>query len=87
VNILTGIPIEGAANILVDIDSVVKSSTIPTSTLQKKHNSICYHFMREAVAAKCIRIAYSPTDQNLADMMTKILPGTKLKGFVQRILY
>jgi hypothetical protein len=42
-----GVPIEGPANVLVDNDTVVKNSSIPSSTLQKKHNSICYHFVRE----------------------------------------
>ncbi len=38
-----GIPLDGPANVLVDNDTVVKSSTIPSATLQKKHNAICYH--------------------------------------------
>jgi len=41
---MMGVPIEGPANVLVDNDSVVKNFTIPSSTLQKKHNSICYHY-------------------------------------------
>jgi len=84
---MMGVPLDGPANVLVDNDSVVKNSTIPSSTLQKKHNSICYHFVREAVAAKCIRIAYIPSAENLADMLTKPMGATKLKAFVQRILY
>jgi hypothetical protein len=68
---MMGVPIENAANVLVDNETVVKNSTIPSSTLQRKHNSICYHYICEAVAAKIIRIAHIPTDQNLADMLTK----------------
>jgi hypothetical protein len=84
---MMGVPIEGPANVLVDNSSVVKSSTIPSSTLQKKHVSICYHFVREAVAAKCIRIAFVLSVENLADMFTKPLGATKLKAFCHRILY
>jgi len=84
---MMGVPLDGPANVLVDNDTVVKNSTIPSSTLQKKHNAICYHCVREAVAAKILRIAYIPTDQNLADMFTKILGATKLKSFIQKILY
>jgi hypothetical protein len=51
---MMGVPIEGPANVLVDNDSVVRNSTIPTSTLQRKHNSICYHFVRESIAMKQI---------------------------------
>jgi len=82
-----GIPIEGPANVLVDNDSVVKNSTTPSSMLQKKHNSICYHFIREAVVAHFIHIAFIPSSENLADMLTKPLGATKLKGFGHRILY
>jgi uncharacterized membrane protein len=79
---MMGVPIEGAANALEDNDSVVKNSTIPTSTLQKKHNSIfCYNFVHESVTAKCIHIAYIPSGENLADMFTKPLRAIKLKEF------
>lgn len=61
---MMGIPFEGAANVLVDNKTVVNNSTVPSSTLQRKHNSICYHFMREAVAAGIIRIAHIPSDQH-----------------------
>jgi hypothetical protein len=75
---MMGVPLDGPANVLVDNESVVKNSTIPSSTLQKKHNSICYHYVREAVAAGCIQVAYISSDQNLADMLTKPLGATKL---------
>ena len=84
---MMGVPLEGPANVLVDNDSVVKNSTIPTSIIQKKHNSICYHFVREAVASKCIRIAFIPSSENLADMLTKPMGATKLKDFCERVLY
>ena len=70
---MMGIPIEGAANVLVDNDTVMKNSTIPSSTLRGKHNSLCYHCVREAVACQILRIAYIPSDENLADMFTKLL--------------
>lgn len=84
---MMGVPLEGPANVLVDNASVVKNSTIPSSTLQKKHNSICYHYVREAVAAQCMRIAYVPSQENLADIFTKPLGASKLKAFIQKILY
>jgi len=46
--------------------------------LQKKHNAICYHYVREAAACKIIRIAYIPSSENLADMFTKWLGAMKL---------
>jgi hypothetical protein len=84
---MMGIPIDGPAAVLVDNKTMVKNSTIPSSTLQQKHNAICYHCVREAVAGKIIHIAHIPSDQNLADMFTKTLGATKLHTFCQRILY
>ena len=43
-----GIYIVGKAEVFCDIQSVVKNSRIPTSTLNKLHNEICYHHVREA---------------------------------------
>jgi hypothetical protein len=37
---MMGVPIEGPANVLVDNGSLVKNSTIPSYTMQKKHNII-----------------------------------------------
>ncbi len=66
-------PIKGPANVLVDNDSVAKNSTIPHSTLQQKSNAICYHCVRESVAAGILQIAHIPSDENLTDMFAKIL--------------
>jgi hypothetical protein len=82
---MMGVPIKGPANVLVDNDSVVKKSTIPSSTLQRKHNSICYHFVRESIAMKQICVTYIPSNENLANMLTKPLGATKLKTFCHRI--
>ncbi len=80
-----GIPMEGPAIVLIDNETFMKNSTIPSSTLQRKHNAICYHFEREAVASSILRIAHIPTDQNLADMLTKMLGVTKLQSFCRQI--
>lgn len=37
---MMGIPIEGPADVFCDNESVVTNSTIPESTLKRKHNSI-----------------------------------------------
>jgi hypothetical protein len=84
---MLGIPLDGPTTVLVDNETVVKNATIPSSTLQQKHNAICYHYVREAVAAMIIRIAHIPSEQNLADMFTKMLGAVKLKALVQKILY
>ena len=51
---LFGIPIEGPTNVYCDNEAVTKNTTIPESTLKKKHNSIAHHCACEAVAAGTI---------------------------------
>ena len=47
---MSGIPVEDPMNVFCDNESIFKNTTIPDSTLKKKHTSICYHWSREAVA-------------------------------------
>ena len=82
-----GIPLDGPANVFCDNNSVVINSTIPTSTLKKKHNSIAYHQVREAVAANTLQIAKVQSNENLADLLTKCLPGQLLRTLIQKILW
>jgi hypothetical protein len=81
-----GIPIDGPTNAFCDNKSVVTNSPVPTFTLKKKHNSIAYHSVREAVASGVLRVAKVHTSENLADL-TKPLGGTVLKSLIQRILW
>jgi len=70
-----GIPIDGAANVFCDNNSVVINASIPTSTLKKKHNAIAYHRVREAVAAGVLSSAWVQGSANLADLLTKSRSG------------
>jgi hypothetical protein len=82
-----GVPMDGPTNMYIDNKSVVNNSTHPESALKKKHNAIAYHRVREAVAAGTIQIAYERLETNLVDIVTKLLPGPKLKELCQRILH
>jgi hypothetical protein len=66
---MMGIPIDGAANVFCDYKSVETNSTVPNSTLKKKHNAIAYHRVREAIAAKILQVAKVLTSENLADLL------------------
>ena len=46
-----GVPIAGPARVFCDNESVVKSSSVPKSRIKKKHCSIAYQRVREAIAA------------------------------------
>ena len=81
-----GVPIDGPARMFCDNESVVKSSSFPESRLKKKHVSIAYHKIREAIAAKKILVYYESTSTNLADLFTKVLPHIKRLPLIQSIL-
>jgi hypothetical protein len=70
---MMGIRMDEPAVLLIDNNSVVINSTLPCSTLKKKHNAIAYHKVREAVAAGFVRIAHICSKQNRADILTKPL--------------
>jgi hypothetical protein len=84
---MLGIPIDGPTNTFCNNKSVVTNATVPTSTLKKKHNSIAYHRVREAVAARTLQVAKVHSSKNLADLFTKCLAGPSLKHLIQKILW
>ena len=68
-----GFPIEGPTWMLGDNQSVVNSASLVERKLNKKHNAICFHAVREAVAAKWLMVGWEPTGSNIADIFTKVL--------------
>ena len=82
-----GVPIEGATNVFCDNEAVCKNTTLPESTLKKKHHSIAYHRCREAVAAGTVRIAKEATRTNLSDLFTKILPQPRREELLDKFTY
>ena len=82
-----GIPVDGPANVYCDNEAVTKNTTIPESTLKKKHHSIAYHRCREAVAAGTVRIAKQGTEKNLADLFTKVLTAIRRRFLLERFTY
>ena len=82
-----GIPLEGPVNTFCDNSSVVTNATEPASTLKKKHNSVAYHRVQEAIASQVLRIAWVQSGKNLADMLTKPLNGPALHAMIDKVLY
>ena len=64
-------------NVFCDIESVFKNMAIPDSTLKKKHTSICYHWLGEAVALGTMQVAKEGMATNLANLFTKPLAETR----------
>ena len=69
-----------------DNNAVILNTSVPESTLKKKHHSVNYNYVREAVAAGIALIYKVDTGSNLADLFTKLLDRVKRKEIVQKIL-
>ena len=82
-----GIPLDGPADVFCDNEGVVKNTSIPESVLNKKHLSIAYHAVREAVAAGIMRVGKESTETNLADLFTKCLPQARRNKLLYMLLY
>ena len=62
---------------------MLANTTIPDSALKKKSQSIAYHIVQEGVARNEWQTMYVNTNENVADLLTKLLPsGEKRKSFI-----
>ena len=59
---------------------------VDTSVLNKRHNAICYHRVREAQAAGIMQVGWIEGEKNVADLFTKTtLSNESKRRFVQFI--
>ena len=72
---MMGVPLAGPAYVYGDNMSVIHNTQRPESTLKKKSLQICYHFLRESVAASEILTGHIPSVDNPADLATKLIGG------------
>ena len=72
-----GVPLNGPADVFCDNKSVVTNASVPSSVLNKRHNAICYHRVREAHTAGMIRVGWIKGEYNKADIATKTTLSTK----------
>ena len=81
-----GVPIDGPAEVFCDNKSIVTNASVPVSVLNKGHNAICYHIVREAQASQIIRMVWIDGDMNIADLLTKTTLATnKTHDFIMNI--
>ena len=84
---MMGVPVDGPTYVYGDNMSVIYNTSRPESCLKEKWNSICYHFVREAVPMKECLTTHFPTLFNWADLLTKVLSGKKRRNLVRAILH
>ncbi len=68
---------------LQDNRSAIIVANHPAQHQKTKHIALRYHKVRENVNAENITIEYCPTEDMLADMLTKPLPAPALNRFTE----
>ena len=82
-----GCPLLGPTNLYCNNQGVAKNTSVPESTLNKKHNSINYHVVREALASGILRVGKEDTLTNLADPLTKLVPYSRKQELLGQIFW
>jgi hypothetical protein len=72
-------------SILCDNTNAISISKNPVMHSKTKHIPIKYHFMREQVNDKIVKLEYVPTKEQIADMFTKPLPKDAFEYLRQRL--
>jgi hypothetical protein len=82
-----GVPVLQRSYMYGDNQSVVTSSTIPHSGLNKRHNALAYHRVREAIAAKVLAFVHIKGLSNPADILSKHCGGQEIWPHIKPILF
>jgi hypothetical protein len=72
---------DGPTTLYCDNQGAIAMSENPIAHKRTKHIDIRWHFIRETVERKEIKLAYIPTTEQAADLLTKPLP----KGTIERL--
>jgi hypothetical protein len=84
---MMGIPLDGPSWMFGDNESMITSSTIPHSTLNKHHTALSYHCVRECIAAKVFYLLHVLGKFNRTDMLTKPLGWACFWPLVQPLFF
>jgi hypothetical protein len=66
-----GVPVNANSYMFGDNQSAVANSTLPHSSLNKQHNALAYHHVRETIAAKVLGYYWIDGKNNPADVVSK----------------
>ena len=80
-----GVPIMNQAYMFGDNKSVITSSTIPQSIINKRHNMLAYHRVREAIPAKILEFHWCSSSQNRSDILSKHWDDMKVKEIIREL--
>jgi hypothetical protein len=82
-----GVPVNAKSYMFGDNQAVVTNSTIPHSSLSKRHNALAYHRVREMIAAKILGYYWIDGKANPADIVSKHWGYQQIWHLLQPILF
>ena len=82
-----GVLLDGPTNVFCDNEAVYQNTTVVESKFKRKHNSICFHLVCKAGAAGKMMIFKVDRKENLADFLTKLVPGHRRKYLRLKIIF
>ena len=69
-----------------DNRSVITSAALPHSTLDKHHNILAFHRVREVIAAKIMAFYWIQSAYNLSDMLSKHWDHSSVYPMILKLL-
>lgn len=69
-----------------DNQAAIKLASAPSIPRKSQHIHVRYHFVRDLIQQKIITLLYVPTDQMIADLLTKSLPASTIERLTKLIL-
>jgi hypothetical protein len=75
---MMGFELDGPVSMFGDNQSVILSTTIPSSQLKKNIHACAYHRIREMITCTAVRFILCQSVYNAADVLTKPLNGVSI---------
>ena len=80
-----GLNVKGATTLFVDNQAVIAMSKNPEFHKRTKHIGVRYHRVRQEQESGNVRVEYVQSEEQLADFLTKSLPGPMIKQTLESI--
>jgi hypothetical protein len=75
------------ARVYGDNEGVVRSSTLEETQLKARHNILNFHRIRQCIAAGIMELSHISSDENIADVFTKMLSGRQFEHLIGQIIH
>ena len=80
------LPVKLPIAVYEDNQSTIKMAENSTLQQRTKHIDVRHHFIRDLVREHIIKIEYCPTNEMLADMLTKALARPNFQEHLEKVM-